>query len=214
VGNVNILLENMKKSSKKKSTRSYHHGDLKKALMEEGLKMIEKQGAENLTLRDLARTLGISHNAPYRHFTSREDLLAALTLEGAKLFVNALTEGHNGIYKTEKDFSRMGEGYIRFAVNFPEYYRLLFFQKHFDWNNYPDLLSVMNDAFGALMGAVQDLQKADVIHKDDPMMISMGIFSYIHGFTSLMMSKRLPPGNDPVIVFNHLMLLYLRGLRK
>src|SRR4026209_2174110 len=69
-------------STSKPKKRSYHHGDLEAALLHSAGNILEKEGLEPLGRRAVARRAGVSHNAPYRHFTEREALLAALAAEG------------------------------------------------------------------------------------------------------------------------------------
>ena len=72
--------------------RSYHHGNLKQALLEASLDLIRKAGAGAFTLREVARRAGVSHNAPYRHFRDKEELLAALAAEGFDRLTAAMTK--------------------------------------------------------------------------------------------------------------------------
>lgn len=99
------------------TSSSYHHGDLKAALLQTAGGMLEKQGLASLSLRELARRAGVSHNAPYRHFPDRESLLAALALEGFELLGNALET---------RPRSEMGEAYVEFALAHPQRFRLMF----------------------------------------------------------------------------------------
>jgi AcrR family transcriptional regulator len=99
------------------TSASYHHGDLKAALLRAGAEILEKQGIDALKLRALARGAGVSHNAPYRHFPDRESLLAALAAEGFEMLGDALEK---------RPRREMGEAYVEFALAHPQRFRLMF----------------------------------------------------------------------------------------
>src|SRR5690349_9700618 len=96
---------------------TYHHGNLRPALLRAAGKMLEKQGPAGVSLREASRRAGVSHAAPYRHFADREALLAELAAEGFEMLAEAL-RGHAG-----RD---MGEAYVRFALEHPQRFRLMF----------------------------------------------------------------------------------------
>jgi AcrR family transcriptional regulator len=79
--------------------------------------MLEKEGLERLSLREVARRAGVSHNAPYRHFPDRDSLLAALAAEGFREFGDALEK---------RPRREMGEAYVEFALAHPQRFRLMF----------------------------------------------------------------------------------------
>lgn len=181
------------KKTKPRKT-AYHHGDLRRALMDEGLKVISREGASRLNLRELARAVGVSHGAPYRHFESREELILELALEGATIFLRFLEEGRDeGGTDIQRRFRGMGVGYFHFAIRHPHHYRLIFNREV-----PPDLVGpqaeelgkTMQGSFMALMEMVQDMQKAGHIRKDDPFVISSVIWSHLHGIVSLLIDGR------------------------
>lgn len=96
---------------------TYHHGDLRSALLQAAAELLEEQGLASLRLREAARRAGVSHNAPYRHFPDRSALLAALAAEGFRMLGEAL-EGKAGRGR--------GEAYVRFALAHPNRFRLMF----------------------------------------------------------------------------------------
>src|SRR5262245_65147086 len=100
---------------------TYHHGDLPPALLKAAGKILEKEGVGGLSLRELARRAGVSHNAPYRHFPDREALLAALAAEGFAMLGSAQREA-----AAAAGLRGMGEAYVRFALAHPQRFRLMF----------------------------------------------------------------------------------------
>lgn len=102
----------------------YHHGNLRAALLKAAGRLLEDKGPDALSLRDVARRLGVSHNAPYRHFATREDLLAALAAEGFRALQEATGKARAAAKADAID--NMGLAYIEFALTNPQRYRLMF----------------------------------------------------------------------------------------
>jgi AcrR family transcriptional regulator len=96
---------------------TYHHGDLRAAVLAAAGKVIEKEGLGSLSVREAARRAGVSHNAPYRHFPDRDALLAALAAEGFIQLGKALDK---------RSGRELGEAYVRFALAHPQRFRLMF----------------------------------------------------------------------------------------
>lgn len=109
----------------KKVRQSYHHGDLRAALIDEALKSLEGSSLEQLSLREIARKVGVSAPAVYRHFPSKETLLRALAEHGLSLLARkqqaaaAKASGAAG-------FAQTGRAYVRFALAHPNLFRLIF----------------------------------------------------------------------------------------
>lgn len=96
----------------------YHHGDLRRALLDAALTLIDIRGHDALTLREAARRAGVSEAAPYRHFANLDELLGAVALEGFEMLVGDL-ESVSGA-------RRVRSAYLGFAVDFPGRYQLMF----------------------------------------------------------------------------------------
>lgn len=114
-------------AARKRATRAYHHGDLRQALLDAAMRRLEKEGAESLTLRAVARDAGVSHNAPYHHFLSAGALLAALAAEGLRRLSGAMdarmkTHGGDAL----RDLQQTGVAYVVFAARHPDLFRLIF----------------------------------------------------------------------------------------
>lgn len=102
----------------------YHHGDLRQALLSAAREVLERNGPASLSLRDLARQLGVSHNAPYRHFADRDALLDALSAEGFARLAESL-QRVRGDTATER-IAAMGQTYVAFADAHPGLFALMF----------------------------------------------------------------------------------------
>lgn len=106
------------------STPPYHHGDLRRALLDEASTVLEESGPDAISMRDLARRLGVSHAAPGHHFEGRSALLAELAADGYRLLAEDLEAAMSGGPETWA--SKTGRAYVRFALSHPQRYRLMF----------------------------------------------------------------------------------------
>src|SRR5437879_10565885 len=151
---------------------TYHHRDLRTALLREAGKRLEKQGIAALSLREAARRAGVSHNAPYRHFPDREALLAALAAEGFAMLGERL-RGQPG--------REMGEAYVRFALQQPQRFRLMF-GGLVPMTKYPELRNAAQGAYQALIEAVKELPR--------PELAAAAAWSLVHGLSHRLVEGR------------------------
>ena len=109
---------------RRKPRDRYHHGDLRRALLDEALRTIQHEGVEALTLRTIGLRLGVSRTALYRHFADKRALLSAVATEGFRMLRERLVEawGAGGV----RGFNATGVAYIRFAMANPSHYRVMF----------------------------------------------------------------------------------------
>src|ERR1700735_4449743 len=101
------------------SRQTYHHGDLRAAILTEAARLVAERGADRLSLRELAREAGASHAAPAHHFTDRRGLFTALAAQGFELLAAALAEAR-------PRFLDAALAYVRFAIEHPGHYRVMF----------------------------------------------------------------------------------------
>ncbi len=111
------------------TAKSYHHGNLKKCLIEAGIELINSEGEKHLSLRRIADMCGVSNAAPYSHFKSKEDLLEAMKNYVTEQFTEEL---NNSIQNEDLDnpytLIKMGKGYVLFFIKNPQYFEFLFSQ--------------------------------------------------------------------------------------
>src|SRR5688572_10368039 len=110
----------------KKPKDQYHHGDLRRALLQAALRTIQKHGFAALTLRAVGDELGVSRTALYRHFADKSALLTAVAAEGFRMLRVQLSEAWEGKGRGLPGFDAMGEAYVRFALEHPWHYRVMF----------------------------------------------------------------------------------------
>ena len=106
--------------------QSYHHGDLRRALVQQALETIRAQGVDALTVRSIGTTLGVSRTALYRHFPDKAALLGAVGKEGFRLVRRALEDARRSHDNWSDGFREMGRAYLRFAREHSAHYRVMF----------------------------------------------------------------------------------------
>ncbi|WP_328866795.1 TetR/AcrR family transcriptional regulator [Streptomyces sp. NBC_00341] len=181
------------------STRTYHHGDLRRAVLTAALDVIRTEGPGALSLRDLARRAGVSHAAPAHHFKDRTGLLTAIATEGYELFADALADA--------PDLRERGVRYVRFATGHPAHFQVMFRPELFRAED-PDLVAAKDRASAELRTGVSGLPTAR--RGEDAGLAGMAAWSLAHGFATLLLSGNLGGAvgeRDPEEVFRALTAL-------
>ena len=141
--------------------RSYHHGNLKEALVRAALELIAEKGPAGFTFADAARWAGVSPAAPYRHYRDRDALLADVAKRGFDEFAAALAKAWNdGKPDLMSAFDRLGKAYLAFARTEPAYYSAMF-EAGVPADVDPELRDAGERAFGVLRGAAEKLVALD-----------------------------------------------------
>lgn len=170
-----------------KSGDSYRHGDLREACMAVGLDLVREFGADKLSLREVARRAGVSPSAPYKHFSNKETLLAALASRGFETFEQYLrSSAPQGLQLIDREqFFEMGRQYVTFAEKNPDYYRLMFTNVVPDHADYPDLMDAASSSFSVLLESLQVMQSNGQIINDDPNLLASHIWASLNGFVMI-----------------------------
>jgi AcrR family transcriptional regulator len=180
----------------RKPRQSYHHGDLRRALLDEALATIRADGVEGVTLRDIGARLGVSRTALYRHFADKGALLAAVATEGFRLLRQRLVEAWEDGGRGDAAFHAMGVAYVRFAIDNPSHYRVMFGGFLERRPPEPELQVEARGAFQALVDAVAALQRTGFLRKDDTVLAARHIWALVHGIAMLAIDGLLPePGS-------------------
>jgi AcrR family transcriptional regulator len=165
--------------------RSYHHGDLRAALLEQAERTLREKGSAALSLRELARDLGVSHAAPSRHFKDRRALLDALAIAGFDRMTAKLNDVDPGPGSSLRErLTALAHATVDFAVHEPELMALMFSRKQDT-----DVLEEMHKAWmrlGApIFATIADGQRTGEVHEGDVERISVSVFVTVHGVASL-----------------------------
>ena len=169
----------------RKPDRPYHHGNLRRGLLDEALATIRAEGVDGLTLREIGARLGVSRTALYRHFADKRALLSAVATEGFRTLrqqlVTAWEEGGRG----RAAFESMGAAYIRFAVGNPAHYRVMFGGFVDPKACEPELDAEAAGAFQALVDALAALQRDAIVRGDDTVKMARFVWAIVHGVAML-----------------------------
>ena len=169
---------------------SYHHGDLREALIDAACGLIEEGGIEALSIRGAARQAGVSVAAPYRHFDSKEALVAAVGTEGFGRFAGEMRGAIEAIEDPFERLTAIGHVYVRFALRHPAFFQVMFSAQWGDRDAYPELRANSDRAFEVLHGIVEDCHRA-VGSKLSPEVTAITAWSLVHGLSSLIMADCL-----------------------
>jgi AcrR family transcriptional regulator len=176
---------------RKKRTGHYHHGDLRRALLEEALRTIQSQGVEQLTLRAVGEKLGVSRTALYRHFSDKQALLAAVGREGFRMLRLALTAAWEQHGRGRPGFEAMGLAYVQFAVEHPSHYRVMFGGFVESCSKDAEFVQEATAAFQVLVDSLVEQQQAGLVRPDDPVLLARFIWSIVHGIAMLAIDGQL-----------------------
>lgn len=181
-------------------TRSYHHGDLRAALIAGAQRMLCERGAEALSLRELARELGVSHAAPSRHFKDKRALLDAVAIAGFDQLGGALAQA----LETGENFTArlraVARAYVDFAVTDGALLDVMYAGKHAP-DVSDELRAASRQLAGPMLALIGEGQHAGEVRDGDVERIGLVIFAGVHGFASMRASGLLSAeGADEALV--------------
>ena len=179
------------KRPRRKRAGRYHHGDLRRALVEEAVRTIHTAGVEHLTLRGIGEKLGVSRTALYRHFSDKQALLAGVGREGFRMLRLALTEAWEEHGKGREGFDAMGSAYVQFAVAHPSHYRVMFGRFLESCSKDAEFIQEATAAFQVLVDSLVEQQRSGLIRRDDPVLLARFIWSVVHGISMLVIDGQL-----------------------
>ncbi len=195
--------------------RGYHHGNLRQALVEGALGLIEEKGPAGFTLSEAAKKAGVTPAAVYRHFGGREDLIAEIALQGYQIFADLLDFAYdNGQPSALAAFEATGRAYLAFARRYPGHY-VAMFESGIGIQRTPELNAAASRALGVLEKAAAQLSAHIPADKRPPAaMFSAHIWALSHGVVELF--ARGSPGTrspfPPEDLLESGIGIYLRGL--
>ena len=195
--------------------KGYHHGNLRQALIDAALELIEARGPMGFTLSEAAKQAGVTPAAVYRHFDGREALIAEAAQQGYEIFADLMEFAYqSGQPSALKAFEATGRAYLAFARKYPGHY-ISMFESGISINRTPDLAKVANRANAVLEKAATDLSQHIPAEKRPPAaMFSAHIWAMSHGVVELF--ARNSPGRaspfPPEDLLETGIGIYLRGL--
>ncbi|XYI02220.1 TetR/AcrR family transcriptional regulator [Sorangium sp. So ce1128] len=172
--------------------KSYHHGDLKSALVEAGVDILSTEGMSGLSLRKVAQRAGVSHAAPYAHFEDKQALLAAISTEGYRKLYEAI--GEAAARYQGKPAAQLVEGawaYVEVARSDPAHFKVTMsglVERH---REYPALVEMSQKSFALVMEIVKACQEARILAPGPVDLAAVSVWSLIHGFVSLLLEDQI-----------------------
>ena len=184
------------------SRDTYHHGDLKAVILAKAAALVAERGADGISLRELAREAGVSHAAPAHHFTDRRGLFTALATAGWRMLADALADAR-------PDFIAAALAYVRFALDHPGHYAVMFDRSLFDPDD-PDLVAAAERRRRRTGARRRNARKTHA-----PRRIRTGAalaaWSLVHGFSMLRLNDAIDTDDDPMAAVEKIALMLFDG---
>ncbi|ANS66228.1 TetR-family transcriptional regulator [Streptomyces lincolnensis] len=166
-----------------RETRPYHHGDLRTALLASAERTLREKGVTSLSLRELARDVGVSHAAPGRHFKDKQALLNALAETGFERMAEALEAADDPALPFQPRLTSFARAYLGFAINNAELLELMYARKH-----EPDASEQMTAALDRTVGSLERVigaaQQQNEIIAGDPAQLTLTVGAALHGLAA------------------------------
>lgn len=176
---------------------AYHHGNLRQVLLDAAAEAVEEEGLAALSLRAVARKVGVSHGAPARHFPDKAALLTALATEALERFQAAMTQASEQGDSALESYRAMGRCYVRFAIENPAYFHIV---------GRPEYYSAGDEAFArgyqeffdTMRAAAAAAQRESGVEELDPQAFLISTWAMAHGLASLWLEGTLEDRIGPV----------------
>jgi AcrR family transcriptional regulator len=170
---------------------SDHHGDVRRQVLDAAIKIIETTGAESLSMREVARQAGVSHQAPYHYFKDRSGIFAAISQEGFTALANAFRQVHaEGTLATTSPAKTGLTAYLRFAREHVGHFRVMFRVEISGLSSHPAAKQCAEEAFAELLTMVA----RTIGHSADPqdaLTFALTLWSQAHGLATLLLDGPL-----------------------
>jgi len=188
----------MSSEASRAASNAYHHGDLRNALISQGRSELETLGPNELSLRRLAKAVGVSSAASVRHFSDKAEFLAALAADGFR----ELASIRRRIISTGGDSLtiayRMMNAYVQFADAHKGVFALMVGPRIIDRDAYPELTQAANAGFADFAGAIATYAMECGWTAESLPFVSHGAWAMEHGLATLILGSRVPRSDVPV----------------
>lgn len=173
--------------------KSYHHGDLKNALIKAGIEILAQEGVGELSLRKVAQKAGVSHTAPYAHFTDKQALIAAISTEGFRLLheqVLVVTQTYAD--DPARQLVETAWAYVQFALHDPDQFKIMFSSVLEKEKEYPDFVAMSQSNFQQVVAVILTCQQAGILRAGPPELMTVTVWGAVHGFIALLLEGQIP----------------------
>jgi AcrR family transcriptional regulator len=172
--------------------KTYHHGDLKNALIKAGVELLAKDGVSGLSLRKVASKAGVSHAAPYSHFADKQALIAAISTEGFRQLyerVSAVAEEYKT--KTSRQLVEVAWAYVQFALDDRDRFKVMFSGVLEKEKEYPEFVAESQRNFQLVKMVVEANQAGGVLRSGPSDLVALSAWGIIHGFVMLLLEGQI-----------------------
>jgi AcrR family transcriptional regulator len=210
------------KKNRRPNPQPYHHGDLRRALIDTALELVTEEQDWTFSLRELARRAGVSHQAPYNHFPEKQDLLSAVAVVGFERLRDGMLRATAGIDAPEALVNVIGRTYVHLGLENPALYRLMFSQAlaRAGPGDRPRVVrSAGARARAVLEEAIQRGARSGVfaVSPDNPkdqILAAHAFWSAVHGLTMLVIDDLVAPDVSVDHMIERLLRMQITGLRQ
>ena len=173
--------------------KTYHHGDLKNALIKAGIGILAKDGVTGLSLRKVASKAGVSHAAPYAHFADKQALIAAISTEGYRRLYERI-EATIAVCKGDplRQLVEAAWTYVDFALTDPAHFKITFSGVIEKEKEHPAFVEMSQKSFKEVVTIVEACQAQGVLEAGPSDLVAVSVWSLVHGLASLILEGQVP----------------------
>jgi AcrR family transcriptional regulator len=177
--------------ARRRPTNTAVAGDLAAELLKAAAALVAERGPQRFSLREVARRARVSEAAPYWHFASKEALLAGVAEQGFTALAARMAEVRQRMKDPHRQLQELGVAYVRFALTHPSYLRVMFGPEIHDKSAHPTLKAAAEGAFGLLVSAISEGQRAGHVRDGDPEELAVAAWALVHGLSALLIDGQL-----------------------
>jgi AcrR family transcriptional regulator len=172
--------------------KTYHHGDLKNALINAGVKILAQEGVGGLSLRKVALKAGVSHSAPYAHFADKQALIAAISTEGFRqLYENVNTAAQKYEDQPTKQLTEVAWAYVQFALDERDRFKVMFSGILEKEKEYPEFVAESQRNFQLVKNIVAANQASGQLRSGPSDLVALSAWGIVHGFVLLLLEGQI-----------------------
>jgi len=172
--------------------KTYHHGDLKNALIKAGVEILAREGVGGLSLRKVAHKAGVSHAAPYAHFADKQALIAAISTEGFRqLYERIGTVKEKYQAEPSRQLVEAAWAYVQFALEDRDRFKVMFSGVLEKEHDYPDFVAEAHRSFQQVKTIIEANQAAGVLRSGPSDLVALSAWGMIHGFIMLLLEGQI-----------------------